>query len=282
MFLEIPIIICLSFILNLAIIKFSLHKGIFQPQRANLKNNQVVPTFGGLSFLCLFIYFARYDWKLSVFVNLIGVLGFFDDFAKVAVNTSHGLSSKIKLFIEFLLAFAFISSLNFQRWGLPSIFAVIWGSFVLVSTINAVNVTDGVDSLATVVSIFCLLFIYIKTGDPLSLLSTMALIPFLILNKSPARIYMGDVGALSLGALIGSLFLKYQMELALPFVGVIFVIETLSSLIQIMSRVFFGKPIFLVAPLHHHLILNGWNKNQILFWFFTITILFFEISFFLF
>jgi len=175
------------------------------------------------------------------------------------------------------------------------IFAILFWSIVITGSSNAVNLTDGLDGLATVPSIFALLslsvFMYI-TGH--AILSTSLLLPkiigvgevvvlasaligglvgFLWFNANPAEIFMGDSGSLSVGSLIGYMGILAKSEILLFLIGFIFVIETISVILQVTSFKFRKKRVFLMAPIHHHFEMKKWAENKIIVRFWIISLL---------
>jgi len=144
---------------------------------------------------------------------------------------------------------------------------------MIVGSANAVNLTDGIDSLAGTTSIFCFVFLAILAGDGLSKIFIAAISGFLIFNWPKAKIIMGDIGALGLGAAIGASFYVYKLDWYLPLIGIIFVLETFSVILQIFWIRVLKKRLFLLAPFHHHLEKKGWQKKTILIFFNFIAIL---------
>ena len=300
------------------------------------KKKAGTPTMGGsLILFCLTVSTLlwcdlrnQFLWlSLSVTVAF-GAVGFADDYAKVAKKNKDGISAGLRLGLEFLIAgaamaYLFYSKLmpedvrlhvqlpftNFYEQGLilPAWLYVVFGSFVVVVTANAVNLTDGLDGLAIGPSIMnagtFLIFAYIA-GVPTTILAhnghevTIAQylhvahiagieelavfaaalfgagVGFLWYNAYPAQVFMGDIGALSLGASIGMMAVLTKNELVLIIVGGLFVIETLSVIIQrgtfkltkALSGT--GKRVFAMAPIHHHYELKGWDEPKIIvrFW----------------
>ncbi|MDR2976526.1 MAG: phospho-N-acetylmuramoyl-pentapeptide-transferase, partial [Streptococcaceae bacterium] len=266
------------------------------------------PTMGGFVFVvvslvlsALFILISGgHDRSFNaiwlVFL-LYAAIGFFDDFLKVFRHQNEGFKAWQKFGLQVIigiLAYLFIgfpegqgNSINFFsisiRLGILYIpFLIIW----LVGWSNAVNLTDGIDGLATgTVSISLLAFAAIavanKQWDVLLIILTVvgSLLAFLIFNKKPAMIFMGDVGSLALGALLAAISVVLRAEWTLLFIGIIYVIETLSIMIQVSYfKISHGKRIFRMSPIHHHLELGGisghdegWSEWKIdrVFWLIT-------------
>ena len=228
---------------------------------------------------------------LFVFVAY-GLLGFVDDFLKVKYHNNKGLPTLGKLALQTVIAIIFyiifmknggdttivISSLNNLTlplgWGFG-----IFIFLVLVGTTNAVNITDGLDGLAGGLSVMSFLaFGVIAWGSKwisgyqeiaiFAFIVVGALLGFLVFNTHPAKVFMGDTGSLALGAALATIAILTRHELSLILIGGVFVVETLSSLIQIIAIRKFHKRVFKRAPLHHHFEELGWDENDIvkLFW----------------
>jgi phospho-N-acetylmuramoyl-pentapeptide-transferase len=296
------------------------------------------PTMGGS--LILFALVAstllwcdlqnRFVWLTLIVTIGFGIVGFADDYLKISKKNSKGLPGKVRLLAEFLIAgsamtFFFYSdtlptdlALSLQlpftnfyenHWILPMWLYIGFGTFVVVGTANAVNLTDGLDGLAIGPSVInagtFMIFAYIA-GVQTTLLVTvagevqavklaeylhMAHLPgaaelaifcasmfgagigFLWYNTYPASVFMGDVGALGLGAAIGMLAVLTKNELVLLLVGGLFVFETLSVIIQVGSFKMRKKRVFRMAPIHHHFELKGWEEPKIIVRFWLISIM---------
>jgi phospho-N-acetylmuramoyl-pentapeptide-transferase len=300
------------------------------------KKKAGTPTMGGsLILFCLVVSTLlwcdlsnRFVWlALSVTVGF-GAVGFADDYAKVAKKNKKGIPGKLRLLLEFAIAggamaYLFYSDLmpadirtqlqlpftNFYEGSieLPAWLYVIFGSFIVVGTGNAVNLTDGLDGLAIGPSIMnagtFLIFAYIAgvettiigaggTSQTLAQYLHVAHIDgsaelaifcaalfgagvgFLWYNAYPASVFMGDVGSLSLGGAIGMLAVLTKNELVLVLVGGLFVIEALSVIIQVGSFKTRGKRVFKMAPIHHHFELKGWDEPKIIVRFWLVSLLF--------
>ncbi|WP_342261988.1 hypothetical protein [Alphaproteobacteria bacterium endosymbiont of Tiliacea citrago] len=268
------VIFLLSLCSNAFLIKYLLKNKCFQPQRSEKIK---IPTFGGISFLLvmfLLFFFKKVGFSFFAYVFFSGTIGFLDDFLKVSKKTTDGLSSSLKIKLEFLGAFLFLLFENYHKaYLIYPVISLFFCAFFLVSMINAVNLSDGMDGLSSILSVFCFLFLYLKTGDSLYLNFIFMLLGFLVFNFPPAKIYMGDVGALSLGSILGVLFFRNNLEWSVLLVGIVFCIQAISSLIQIVSIRMFSKRIFLLAPFHHHLLLKNWTKLQVMLLFYFITFL---------
>jgi len=215
------------------------------------------------------------------------ILGAFDDYMNLK---GRGKTKGIDLKPKFLLltifaaagAFWFYYRLGYQSIHIPffgDAYMGIWYIplfiFIITATANAVNITDGLDGLAGgLLTIAFLAFAVIAYFKGLLILSAFctviagATIGFLWFNIMPARFYMGDTGAISLGATLGVIAMLTDSVLILPFIGFIFVIETISVILQIASKKLFHRKLFLIAPLHHHFEKRGWNEATVVmrFW----------------
>lgn len=258
------------------------------------------PTMGGLTFLlativvtiiALFYVEQVGPLILLLFVTLgFGLIGFIDDYIIVVKKNNQGLTSKQKFLAQIAIAvvfyivsvilpnYEFETAINipFTDWSLPlSVFYIIFIVFWQVGFSNAVNLTDGLDGLSTGLSIIAfgfyatLSFILDKPEIGLFCLVMLAsLFGFLIYNKYPAKVFMGDTGSLALGGIFATISIMLNQEITLLLIGLVFVIETLSVLLQVTSFKLTGKRIFKMSPLHHHFELVGWSEWKIVlvFW----------------
>lgn len=253
------------------------------------------PTMGGIIILlALSVSALLYAGKspevwLALFVTLgHGLLGFLDDFIKVALKRSLGLKARQKIFGQVILAMvlAYIASTYMGRgtdlWipvlGINLDFGVFYYVlifFVLVGTTNAVNLTDGLDGLAagtTIVAAVAYAVIALSFAKPDLAVFCVALagatLGFLRFNAYPAKVFMGDTGSLALGGALASVAVMTKTELLLIIVGGVFVIEALSVIIQVISFKTTGKRVFLMSPIHHHFELSGWPEVKVVtvFW----------------
>lgn len=257
------------------------------------------PTMGGLSFISVTIvlsvigvFFADDIYKMLVLIIVtigFGLIGFIDDYIIVVKKDNAGLSSKQKFLAQ--IAVAVIIYIIMANWipdiaagiQIPGtdlfiplgIFFVVWIVFWLVGFSNAVNLTDGLDGLSTGTSIIAFsafLVISLITGEMEVALFLFiligSLIGFLVFNKYPAKLFMGDTGSLALGGIIATVSILLNSSLLLLLIGLVFVIETASVMMQVASYKTTGKRIFKMTPIHHHFELSGWNewKIVIVFW----------------
>ncbi len=234
--------------------------------------------------------FSREETWLPLFTLVTcGLLGAVDDYFNVkGIGKTRGLSAKLKFF--WLLVFAGIGAywfyyklgfhtINIPIPGIESLDIGMWYIplfiFIIIGTANAVNFTDGLDGLASGLLILAFgAFGILAYNQGLLILSALcaviigAVVAFLWFNVPPARFYMGDTGSLALGATLGVIAMVTDQALILPIIGFIFVIEALSVIIQLTSKKFFGRKVFLIAPIHHHFEKLGWKEWTIVmrFW----------------
>jgi phospho-N-acetylmuramoyl-pentapeptide-transferase len=265
-------------------------------KRHQLKNG--TPTLGGLifiipPFLSIFLLMIKgsiqmnYNLFIIIFVFLsYGLLGFYDDFKKIIFHDNKGLSIKIKFVLQLLIAIAFyfvyhkfggtstleVSLFNFKiDMGIYYTFFIL---FLLVATTNAVNITDGLDGLCGGLSFLAILAYGIISWGSTWIVGYQSiaifcfilcgsLMGFLLFNAHPAKIFMGDTGSLALGGALASVAILTHHEISLALIGGVFVIETLSSMIQIIAIRKFHKKVFLKAPIHHHFEELGWAETDI-------------------
>jgi len=275
------------------------------------------PTMGGIVFISSTIiaslisvkFFNMYAAGGILTLLLFSLIGFQDDFSKIRQNANlAGLSAKIKLLFQIIAAagvsffLCHFSDMNTDLY-IPFIkepivdmgyFAIIFWTLVIVGASNAVNLTDGLDGLATVPSIFALLtlsvLVYV-TGHaifssylllpnfPVGEVSIIAsaligsLVGFLWFNCHPAAVFMGDSGSLALGAFIAYMGIISKSEFLLILIGFIFVVETISVILQVGSYKLRNKRVFLMAPIHHHFEMKDWAENKIIVRFWIIAML---------
>ena len=270
------------------------------------------PTMGGIVFIFSTIIATILTAKLNNFYIVGGLLtlaffcliGIQDDYSKITkAKNSAGLSAKAKLVLQFLAAFivGFVlyyfnhsTDLFVPFYKLPlfemGVYSILFWMLVMVATSNAVNLTDGLDGLATVPSLMAfftlsalvyvtghsvfssyLLLPSIQNVGELVIIGTAisgSLIAFLWFNSHPAEVFMGDSGSLPIGALMGYLAIVSKSEILLLIIGFIFALETISVILQVGSYKLRQKRVFLMAPIHHHFEQKGWKENKIIvrFW----------------
>lgn len=254
------------------------------------------PTMGGLGFLAAAvitaIWYSLWTEKMTtsllilVFVLLLyGVIGFLDDFIKLAKKQNEGLTSSQKFIAQVVVAVVFYiiyrmegypNTLNFFGIELPlNIFYGLFVIFWLVGFSNAVNLTDGIDGLVSglgTISFATYGIIAWKQQQYEVLIVCLAvmggLVGFFPYNKKPAKIFMGDVGSLALGGLLAAISIVLHQEWTLLLVGLVYIFETASVIIQVTSFKMTGKRVFKMSPLHHHFEMSGWSEWKVdtVFW----------------
>lgn len=268
--------------------------------RSHLKKSGT-PTMGGLfiilgSVISFVIYSIYNKISLNKVILLLfplitfGLIGFLDDGLIILKKDNKGIKPNLKLLLQivFSLAYGFLylklnGNTHFNIFGFKinlKYFYIILISLMLVSSSNAVNLSDGIDGLASGLLIIVLMGISVLSYNrdisifvfSLSLIG--GIIGFLCYNFHPAKLFMGDVGSLALGATVASLFILLKMELLLLVFGFVFILETLSVIIQVAYfKKTNGKRLFLMTPLHHHFELKGLKEWQIDFIFWIIALL---------
>ena len=277
--------------------------------KSHLKK-QGTPTMGGIIFIigiiiCTIISYLYYrkigeiDLSNRLIPMLLltigfGVVGFIDDFKKLVLKNTKGLNPASKmmgLFIISLMYIIFMLKFSDHRteilipiWKkeivLPIYIYIPFAVLVILGTTNAINLTDGVDGLASsVCSIIITCLTVISMINNTSLVSIMgsisvgAILGFLMFNLHPAKVMMGDTGSLFLGGLISCIALYLKLPLILIIIALIPILETLSVMIQVYYYKKTGNRVFKMAPLHHHFELSGWNENKVVRVFSVITFL---------
>lgn len=259
-----------------------------------------IAIIGGTIIATLVTGNARGDFlAIALTFVLFGLMGFLDDALKVVHKENLGLRAWQKLVLQIAIGVAagiYMMKTSVYGTGVAipftditldiGIWYVPFIAFVLVAMANGVNLTDGLDGLAAGVTSFVALFFavagavysYMYVAN-FSAALTGACIGFLIYNRNPARIFMGDTGSLALGGGIAMIAIVMHMELLLPIVGLIYVLEVLSVMIQVASFKLTGKRVFKMAPLHHHFELCGMSEKAVVAMFWLATILFCAIGF---
>lgn len=247
------------------------------------------PTMGGLMMLAaltLALLWGSFTPRVVIALVLTlghGAIGFIDDYIKVVMKRNLGLTAKQKFLLQFILAGAYVYFAethigNTALWvpGLNVSLDLGWGYYalafvLLVGTTNAVNLTDGLDGLVSFVSLpVTLAFAFIAYMQGFLDLSGFALgiagacLGFLLFNRHPAQVFMGDTGSLALGGGVAALALLTRTELLLVIIGGVYVAEALSVIIQVgYFRLTGGKRFFRMAPVHHHFELGGWREVKV-------------------
>lgn len=268
------------------------------------RNKAGTPTMGGLIFIIptfAITLFLLLTGKIEYSVNLVivlfvflsyGLIGFLDDFISLRRKTNKGLTQFQKILLQLIVALVFyvlfrqytagdsylrISALGID-WNLGWFYGVFI-LFLLVGSSNAVNLTDGLDGLAGGLSAIAFLAFgliamgswWIEGNSDMGIFCFIlmgSIMGFLVYNSNPAKVFMGDTGSLTLGATMATIAILTSHELSLAVIGGVFVIETLTVIIQISSVVSLKRRVFLMTPIHHHFERLGWRENDIvkLFW----------------
>jgi phospho-N-acetylmuramoyl-pentapeptide-transferase len=260
------------------------------------------PTAGGVLILLAFLFglgclaylrpgFLSTPVLLVAGVTIVfGLLGFVDDYLKISKKKNKGVSGYTKLIVQVVAGAAvgwwamqqpngsvvdFFGLVQFELGWLYLAFA----AFVVTACSNAVNLTDGLDGLASgtaLITFMTLSMMLLPTQPDLALVSMMlagAALGFLVFNRYPARIFMGDTGSLALGGALGALAVAGKVEFWLTLLAAIYIAETLSVILQVISFKTTGKRIFRMSPLHHHFELGGWKETKVVFSFVTVQFL---------
>ena len=255
------------------------------------------PTMGGLVFIAASVLCVITGWdgmRKGEYAHLLvlglalvfGLIGFIDDFVKVKKKRNLGLTGLQKLILQVLAAGLFLfvlyrtGSLSCDLYipfvkapivGIPPVVYMIFAVLVIVGCVNAVNLTDGIDGLATGVTMPVMLFFVLVSTlagrmglatFPAALLGGLG--GFLVYNFYPAKAFMGDTGSLFLGGAVCGMAFALDMPLILLLVGLVYIIETLSDILQVgYFKLTHGKRIFKMAPIHHHFEMCGWSEKKI-------------------
>lgn len=254
------------------------------------KKKSGTPTMGGFIFIiptiiCTLI-FARTTLGvcLALFALSFGLVGFADDYIKVVKKRNLGLTEKQKFLLQLLFSVVFIIvSVYALKLIDTSVIIPIWKKtvdmgilyiplalFVLIGCTNSVNLTDGVDGLASSVTIVVCAFLALISYENgfyeitvVNAICAAALLGFLLFNRHPAKVFMGDTGSLFLGGIVCSSALLMKNPLILIVVGGVYVLETVSVILQVASFKLTGKRIFKMSPIHHHFEMCGWSEKRI-------------------
>ena len=248
------------------------------------------PTMGGVMILGSIVltslfYIKDYPKIIPVlFVTLgFGLIGFLDDYLKVVMKRSDGLYPGQKMALQILVtaifAFYMVKTEAPMAWLIPfshgtyldfGFLAIPLMFFVVIGTVNGVNFTDGLDGLASSVTVlvatfFTVVAIGTKSGiEPITCAVVGALLGFLLFNVYPASVFMGDTGSLAIGGFVASAAYMLQMPFFIAIVGLIYLVEVLSVIIQVTYfKKTGGKRIFKMAPIHHHFELCGWSETKV-------------------
>lgn len=242
------------------------------------------PTMGGLLFLIapLCALAAVHDVVAIAYAVLIfgcAAVGFADDWSSIRHGRNRGLRARTKFALTILVGAAFLSILHFGGTVEPRLFGIgpvpawVWyllSLCVILATTHAVNLTDGLDGLAagTLLPPLAVLAFIAWRVDAWSALAMMlgaagAVLAFLLYNRHPARLFMGDTGSLALGGVLAGGAILLDMQLLLPLIGGVFAAETLSVIVQVASYKTTKRRVFRMSPLHHHFELGGWPETKV-------------------
>ena len=312
------------FLTGTSFISFFSTKQILDPIREDGPSDHIIkkvdtPTMGGVLILTgLFSgtllwgdLFNPYVWFLIFIVASFGLLGAYDDYKKIKFKNSSGVSFKFKIIAQIIIAIIGILLLNYfsdhselKNLHFPFFknliinlgwFFIPFSVFIIVGSSNAVNLTDGLDGLATVPVILvasCFAFISYVTGN--IVFSNYLQIPYIVgvgevsifcgsiigaclgflwFNAPPAKIFMGDTGSLALGGSLGAVGIITKHEIVLAITGGLFVLEAVSVIVQVVSFKLTGKRVFKMAPIHHHFEKKGWKESTVVIRFWIISII---------
>jgi len=315
--------LAISFIVGPVMIRRLTHHQIGQTVRSDGPQSHLskagTPTMGGTLLLVAVAVSTllwanldnRYVWIVILVTLLFGLIGFYDDYKKLVLKDSRGLSARYKYLWQSLVgagaAYALYSSATLSaetQLIIPFVKSVVidmgpWfvllSYFVIVGTSNAVNLTDGLDGLAIMPTVLVAgalgIFAYASGHAQIANYLLIPHLPgvgemvifcgalvgaglgFLWFNAYPAQVFMGDVGALALGAALGVVAVIVRQELVLVIMGGVFVMETVSVMLQVASFKLTGRRIFRMAPLHHHFELQGWPEPRVIVRFWIITVI---------
>ena len=260
-------------------------------------SKQGTPTMGGLMFiLAIGAVTLAMGWGhmaegdrgglyVFLFALVFGAIGFIDDYMKVVHHENTGLTAGWKFLLQLAAAILMTVLLRYEGYLSPNLYVpfidktfplpwpvyMAFAAFVMVGCVNAVNITDGVDGLSSSVTVPVALFFALITAHwgqlELNIVSSAllgGLLGFLVYNHYPAKVFMGDTGSLFLGGMVCGLAFATDMPLILILVGIVYIAETLSDIIQVgYFKLTHGKRIFKMAPLHHHFEMSGWREKKV-------------------
>lgn len=270
------------------------------------------PTMGGLIFIASTVIMTAVCFLCGIYGGIdipagkeilmllvisaaYGVIGFIDDYIKVILKRNLGLTAKQKFLLQTMAAVAFVCWAVFGEGVAPivkvpftsvelniGIAFIPFAALVILATVNSVNLTDGLDGLATCITIVVALFfaLFADSGkfpnQSVALFASViagGLLGFLLYNRYPAKVFMGDTGSLFLGGAVCGMAILLEQPLALLIVGIVYVIESLSVILQVISYKTTGKRIFKMSPIHHHFEMCGWKETKIVTVFTLVTVL---------
>jgi len=266
------------------------------------------PTMGGIMFVIgtgVVVLLLGWSQMLNgefdhlyvyLFSLVFGLIGFVDDYRKVTRHQNEGLTARQKFVLQLAAAVAFLCLMRYEGLLTNHLYVpfanisltvdwiayLVFAAFVIVGAVNAVNLTDGIDGLAASVTLIVMIFFSVTAGvlrlTPLDLFPAAlagGLAAFFVYNRHPAKVFMGDTGSLFLGGAVAAMAFALDMPLVLVPVGLIYILETMSVIIQVgYFKATHGKRFFKMAPVHHHLELSGWSEAKIVTVFSGITLIF--------
>jgi len=310
--ISLAVCVAAGFILIPALRRMKVGQSIQEDGPVWHSTKEGTPTMGGIIFIfgiiaaCVIAGFGEIrDGNYSfiyvlVFALIYALIGFLDDYEKLKKKQNLGLTAKQKFLLQLVAAVAFVFAMHFMgnlttsvyvpffntTFTLPLVLYYIFAAFVIVGTVNSVNITDGIDGLSSGVTIpvvTAFSFIALLWGDSSNGIIAAAivggLIGFLIFNFYPAKVFMGDTGSLFLGGAVCALAFSLDIPLILITLGIVYFIETLSVIIQVLYFKYSkGKRIFKMAPIHHHFEMCGWNEYKVFAVFTSVSVVFAVIS----
>lgn len=258
---------------------------------------QGTPTMGGVMFFFSFILGTVFlaggsgvTWFMLICALGFGLIGFVDDYIKIVKKRSLGLTAKQKLLAQLIFSVALALAADYIGISTAIIIPLLgWNVelylgyyffvvFLLVGTTNAVNLTDGLDGLASgvtmIVALGYILIGYLSGNVSVMVFAAVLMgscLGFLVFNHHPAKVFMGDTGSLALGGAVAALAIATKTELLLPLIGIIYVAETMSDIIQVSVYKKKKVRVFKMAPLHHHFELCGWSEWKVVRVFWAVT-----------
>ena len=272
------------------------------------QSKQGTPTMGGIMFIVgILAAVVISGWQnmlsgdfthlyIFLFALVFGIIGFIDDYQKVVHHRNTGLTAPQKFVLQLAAAIAFLCLMRYigvltpnlyipffqTHIVLPWVVYLIFAAFVIVGTVNAVNITDGVDGLASTVTLpvgaFFTVIAVLWANRSVGIFAAAllgGLLGFLLYNHYPAQVFMGDTGSLFLGGAVAAMAFACDMPLVLILVGFVYICETMSDIIQVgYFKLTHDKRIFKMAPLHHHFEMCGWSEKKVVAVFGFVSLLF--------
>lgn len=292
----VPILLAfvITAVLGPIVIPFLRKLKVGNTEREELESHQVkngTPTMGGIMILIAvsvtsLLFVKDYPKIIPILFLTVGfgLIGFLDDYLKVVLRRSDGLLAWQKMLLQIVVTTVFaVYLVKFTDVSLTMLIPFSGGKyldlgwvaiplmyFAVIGTVNGVNFTDGLDGLASSVTVLVAVFFTVaavgmNSGiEPVTCAVVGALLGFLLFNVYPASVFMGDTGSLALGGFVAATAYMLQMPLIIPIVGLIYLVEVLSVIIQVgYFKLTHGKRIFRMAPIHHHFELGGWSETRV-------------------